>query len=304
MTTAVTTTVVDASDYDLPPERAVAITDAFAHLVSERDSVLAEYHAIITAPMTPDLCDDAAELLKRLVKIRTSTARIHKTQKHLFLKAGQFVDAIKNAATEPVIQMESGLRDIKNYYIDIENARIGRIQAKRVDDLLKLEVENIPSELGLMADDAWEAMLGGYTQAAEQKAEATRLAEEQRLEAEQATARENEQLKKDNAEKAAEVEALRATNAAAAAEKKIADDAADAEREETARVARETAADEARVAEQQRIAQAQADSEQNKHAKKCEARDSLIANGIEEKLARTIVILIASGKIEHVNIAY
>ena len=128
---------VDPKEFGLEVEQVSTIEQAFLPKIQEREALVAIYDQLITSELTPELSKQAKEVRLKLVKVRTGIAEIHKTQKAFFLAAGRFVDAWKNKETLPVEQMEERLSEIENYYINLEKARIEKLQIERLEMVKK-----------------------------------------------------------------------------------------------------------------------------------------------------------------------
>ena len=343
-TTELAVVEVDPGKYDLDTTKAHEIDLAFEPLALQRKALLDEFQAIIEAPITEEVCKQAGDLRRKLVKVRTGFAAIHKTQKHLFRMAGLFVDAIKNANTEPVSQMESRLADVEKHFVNLENERIAQLGQDRAAKLTALGVETLPTSLGQMPDDVWEACLAGFEVADQKRKEAARDAEEQRVAAEQKAlqdaadaeaervrqAEENkrlqEQAKKDaDAIRVAEEQAAKEREAhnakVRAIEEKAAQEKADADAKLKAeKDARDKADRERRDAELQRQvdeknAAAKKEQEERKEAaiaasqenigtKNAETVNCLVGLGLTEKYAAGLVNEIANGNVVNVSMNY
>jgi len=238
-------TKIDPKEYGLEETQVQTIEQAFAPKIAERDGLLQIYNDVITKELTESTCKEAGELRRKLVKVRTGIAEIHKTQKAFFLAAGRFVDAWKNKETAPVEQMETNLEQIENHFINIEKQRIADLEATRTEQLLQY-TEIMPGSLGLMQDDVFQAYLAAQKTADEAKIAAEKQAEHDRIAREKAEAEEreririeNDRLKKEAEEREKAIEAerieaekkLAAERAEAAAKQKAIEDAARIERE-------------------------------------------------------------------------
>lgn len=181
-------TKVNPQEFGLDVEKASKIENAFAPVIVERDGLIAVYETILTSEISPELCKQAKELRNKLVKLRTSTDRIHKVEKAFFLAAGRFVDAWKNKTNTTIEEMESRLYAIENHYVILEQKRVAELETERVKMVAEYS-DIIPAGLGIMDDSIFAAYLQGLKVAKEarKKAEAEaekdrqRLAEIQRL---------------------------------------------------------------------------------------------------------------------------
>ena len=238
-------TKVDPKEFGLDEVQVVTIEQAFAPKIAERDGMVEIYQQILTKELTESTCTEAGNLRRKLVKVRTGIAEIHKTQKAFFLAAGRFVDAWKNKETLPVEQMESNLEKIEKHFILIEQERITKLESDRVE-LLEQYTEILPTSLGLMQEDVFQAYLAAQKNAYEARIAAEKQAEIDRLAAIEAERKEQERIRIENDKLKAEAEArekviqaeraeaerkLQAERAEAEAKQKAIEDAALIERE-------------------------------------------------------------------------
>jgi hypothetical protein len=281
-----TLTKIDPKEYGLEENQVQTIEQAFAPKIAERDGYIERYNQIIKTELTESLCNEAGDLRKKLVKVRTGIAEIHKTQKSFFLAAGRFVDAWKNKETAPIEQMEENLGKIEKHFIIIEQERITKLELDRAE-LLKHYTEIMPMSLGLMQEDVFQAYLAAQKMAYEAKIAAEKQAELDRIAAEKAEAAERERIRVENeALKQAAIErekAIEAERIEAAKKQKAIEDAARIEREkieaERAKIEAELRAkqqaelkvkQQAEASEKQRI-------EAEKQAAKAPDREKLVA---------------------------
>ena len=226
---------VDPKEFGLEVEQVSTIEQAFLPKIQEREALVAIYDQLITSELTPELSKQAKEVRLKLVKVRTGIAEIHKTQKAFFLAAGRFVDAWKNKETLPVEQMEERLSEIENYYINLEKARIEKLQIERLE-MVKKYTDFPAQNLGAMEEEVFNSYLTGCKVAYEAKIEAERL-EAERIENERlAEIARQKAIEEENARLKAETEAkekqLQEERAKAEAERKAIEEAARKEREE------------------------------------------------------------------------
>ena len=226
---------VDPKEFGLEVEQVSTIEQAFLPKIQEREALVAIYDQLITSELTPELSKQAKEVRLKLVKVRTGIADIHKTQKAFFLAAGRFVDAWKNKETLPVEQMEEKLSEIENYYVNLEKARIEKLQIERLEMVSKYT--DFPAQnLGAMEEEVFNSYITGCKVAFEAKIEAERL-EAERIENERlAEIARQKEIEEENARLKAEAEAkekqLQEERAKAEAERKAIEAAAQKEREE------------------------------------------------------------------------
>ena len=184
--------LVEYKKYDLDAEKASTIESSFTPKIEERKGFEKVYKEIINKEISKELASEASDLRKKLVKVRTGIARIHKTEKAYFFQAGKFVDALKNKLTEPVVQMEEKLSEIENYYENLEKERLKKLQEDRAKALSDYVQDSYERTLWSMDEDVWNAYFNAKKQAYEDRIEAEKEAERQRLENERLDKLENE----------------------------------------------------------------------------------------------------------------
>jgi hypothetical protein len=169
---------LDPTEYGLDENRAKEVEVAFTPAIIERDALLDVYQNLLTLEITPAVCEQAGELRKKLVKIRTNIGRIHQSEKAFYLAGGKFVDAWKNKNIAPIEMMESNLSDIELHYVRIENARISALGEER-SQLVAKYTTAIPSGLAMMEQETFDSLLLGIKAGYEAKIKAEKeLAEE------------------------------------------------------------------------------------------------------------------------------
>ena len=209
--------IINPKDFGLEPEKVTSIEAAFAPKVIEREGLHEVYKQLLTKEITIPVCAEAATLRKKLVKVRTGIADIHRTQKAFFLASGKFVDAWKNKETLPVVQMENELSKIEKFHELQILKRLEKLQSERVELLSQYVEDAADRDLKHMEADVWNAYFAAKKKeyedriAAEKKAEADRI-EAAKVEAERVRLMEveNDKLKEaaDKAAKQAQAEKL------------------------------------------------------------------------------------------------
>jgi len=227
-------TKVNPQEFGLEVSQAETIEQAFMPKIIERDGYAVIYSDLISKEIDQKVCAEASDLRKKLVKVRTGIADIHKTQKAFFLAAGRFVDAWKNKETLPIEQMESTLQNIENYYINIEKEKAAKLKEERIARLSEVSDNTDLFQVELMTDAAFEALIEGQKLAKEARVKAEHEAEKARLAAIEAEKAEQERIRKENEALKAEAEAkekqLESERKEAADKLKAEQDAAEAAR--------------------------------------------------------------------------
>ena len=227
---------IDPKEFGLDESNVLTIEQAFMPKIVERDGLKIIYEELILGDITPQLSVEAGTLRKKLVKVRTGIAEIHKSQKAYFLAAGRYVDAWKNKETLPIEQMEEKLSEIEKYAERMEAERLLKLRTERNEKLIVYGFDVATIDSAQMTEQSFELFLNGVKIAYEQKIEAEKKAEEERIAKEKAESEERERIRIENERLKKEAEAkekqLQEERAKAEAEKKAIEEKARKEKEE------------------------------------------------------------------------
>ncbi len=203
--------IIIKADIDgLTTNEAKKIEQAFLPTIESMNELGDRFNIIIESEITEDICKEAKELRQKFVKIRTTTAGIHKEEKAYYRKGGLYVDAWKNGHSSVSQEIESKLKGIEEYYINIERDRKTKLQAQRASILSKyMDIEIIPNNLGEMNADVWEMFSSGAEQKHKKLIREEKKAEKERLAAEAAEKATNERIRADNEKLRLENEKIR-----------------------------------------------------------------------------------------------
>lgn len=253
-TESVTAVVVNPSEYGIEESKVSELLGNLPQIKLERESLQSVFDTIVKLDIEdPNTSKLAKELRSKIRDNRTKGIIVwHKTTKEVFLRGGQFVDAIKNKEIAVNERMEEVLEEIEKYAELKEATRLAEITKVRISELTPY-VEFVPFgiNLGVLTDDQYKTVFNGAKLQFEakeeaEKAEAKRL-EDERLEqikrqieidAENERVRlENEKLKEEaeakekeqEAERKKQAEILAKQKADAEAKAKVEKEKADAE---------------------------------------------------------------------------
>ncbi len=185
--------LAQTNEFGIELSKAKNIESAFDVTTTEKTAYLAQYNDILTQEITPELPEIANELRKKLVKIRTSIARIHKTEKEYYLASGKYIDALKSKLTEPIEQAETKLEEISNYYINLEKIAKEQRTIARLERVSKFKNDVQASQISELEDETFEMLLAGYEKAYNDAIEV----ENKRIEAERLQNEEKDRLDKE-----------------------------------------------------------------------------------------------------------
>lgn len=170
--------------FGIEQNKAVELMGNLPIVKSQREPLIERYKQVIQLDIeSPETAKLASELRKEIVKNRTQgIEKWHKESKDIFLRGGQFVDAIKRSESSVNTTMEAELEAIEKHQERKEQARKEAIRLGRVGLLAQFEGMEIPG-LGEMSEDQFGIYLAGVKSQheAKMKAEAEQ-AERNRIE--------------------------------------------------------------------------------------------------------------------------
>lgn len=269
---------VDAKEFGLEKSEAKQIEAVFTPMLEKMTDLEQQFNEVVSLPMNDETCQRARALRLKYVKIRTGTAKIHKKAKAYYLAGGRFVDGWKNAQAFASQGKEEQLEKIEKHYEILEEKRIAELEEERLALLDPYEIDASGLKLGEMEEDVWENFFAGTKMRHEEKLEAERKAEQERIAAEEAEKERQRKQAEENARLKAEAEKrereIAEERKKAEAERKIAEEKARREREE---------AEKARM-----VAEAKARKEREKRERaEREAAESEIRKALSEAKAKS-----------------
>lgn len=214
--------VVNPQEFGIEESKANELVGNLPQIQSERNVLESQYNEILTMDIeSPETAKIAREIRLKIRDNRTKGISVwHKTTKDVFLRAGQYLDAIKRREEAVNERMESALEEIEKHFENKEKARKQALKEARLIELENFK-EFVPLGIDLaeLPEDEYQKVFNGAKMQYNAKIEAERLeaerlererietekriAEEKRIEAERIEAQriENERLKAE-AEKA------------------------------------------------------------------------------------------------------
>ena len=161
--------------------------DAFNELVQESGKGI-----------TKEVTIKAKRLRIDIGKVRIETDKIRKEQKEEYLRAGKAIDGVSNILKWAVADKENKLKEIENYFEIQEKKRLEALQIERVEKLSPYVDDAELRDLSGMEDDVWKAYFSVKKKEYEDRLEAEKKAELERIAKEKAEAEERERIKKEN----------------------------------------------------------------------------------------------------------
>jgi hypothetical protein len=252
--------LVNPQEFGIEESKATELVGNLPQIQSERNVLEHQYNEILKMDIeNPETSKVAREIRLKIRDNRTKGLQVwHKTTKDVFLRAGQYLDAIKRREEAVNERMESTLEEIEMHAINKERERLEILKESRILELQPFS-EFVPFgiNLAVLSESDYNNILNGAKLQLKAKIESERLeaerleqerietekriAEEKRIEAERIEEQriENELLKA-KAEKA-RIEAEKLEIQRQAELKRLADIQAkkDAEQAEILRIERE-----------------------------------------------------------------
>jgi hypothetical protein len=238
--------LVNPDKYGIKKSKAFELIGNLPLIKSERAILEEEYKKVVILDINDKETSKKARKLRLEIKDNRTKGieKWHKDSKELFLRGGQFVDAIKNLEIGVNQEMEASLEVIENHFETQERIRKENLKNERVS-LLEEYKDFVPFGLnfGEMSQEEFDKVLNGAKLQHEQKiatdAENERIrietekeAERVRLQKEEDEKAENERIRLENAELQKALDAQKAIQDKLDAERKIAENKERIEREE------------------------------------------------------------------------
>lgn len=173
--------------YEINKTMAVDLAKGLPSIIKERESLLSQVDAILALDKDdPKTAKKAAELRKQIKNNRTQGfEKWRKTTKEVYLRAGQFIDALGKREIFINEQAEDKLELIEKHAENLEKKRLETLQAERKLAIAPYVDENFSyPDLSNMDQEVFEAYLSTKKASFEAKIAAEKKAEEERLERE------------------------------------------------------------------------------------------------------------------------
>lgn len=148
--------------------------------------------------ITQEVTTQAKNLRIQISKIRTSAEKVRKDEKEEYLRAGKAIDGVNNILKWAIVEKENKLKDIENYFEIREQQRLVDLQYERMDLLQPFVGDDYVKDLSSMDEDVWNAYLSAKKKDYEDRIEAEKKAEADRIAKEKAEKEEQERIRKEN----------------------------------------------------------------------------------------------------------
>lgn len=188
---------VDPAQFNVSAEMAQDLTKGLEQIKSEKAELIKEYDRILKLDINdPETWAAARQVRLKIRDNRTKGIAVwHKNKKEIFLRGGQFIDAIKRDEADENQRMEANLEEIEKHEEILRKKELDQRMEKRMP-LIEPYKEFIPVGVNIreILDDDFEKLLNGARLQYEAEQERLRKEEEERLENERLDQVERERL--------------------------------------------------------------------------------------------------------------
>lgn len=198
---------INPEEYGLEKNEAEQVKVVFLPMIAKMEEMENEYNEVIKLEPTQENCKKAKELRLRFVKVRTGTADIHKTAKAYYLNWWRFVDGFKNTVTFAIQGKEDELEKLENHFENLEKERLAKLQEERIKLISQYVLDYEHLQLWTMADDVWNAYFEAKKKEFNDKVEAEKKVEEERVKKIEEEKRDQERIRAENEKLKQEAEA-------------------------------------------------------------------------------------------------
>lgn len=181
--------LVKPEEFGIEQKKATELSKDLVRIINERDVLTEQYDQVVKEDIeSPQTAKKASEIRKAIKNNRTKGIEVwHKTEKEIYLRAGQFIDAVSRKHIEISKRMEDNLEQIEKYAEIQEQKRIALLTESRAGMLDDLVEDASIYPLGQMTEQAFTDLLNGL-----------KMAKKARLEAEKKAIIEQEELNRKN----------------------------------------------------------------------------------------------------------
>ena len=172
-------------------EQIKATFEPMAKMLSEFEEKFNEIIKNSEKEVTKEITIKAKRLRIDIGKVRIETDKIRKDQKDEYLRAGKAIDGVANILKWAVTDKENKLKEIEDYFEIQEKKRLELLQIERVEKLQKYVEDAHERDLSSMDTDVFDIYLAGKKKEFEDKIEAKKKAEQERIENEKLDKLEN-----------------------------------------------------------------------------------------------------------------
>ena len=180
--------ILDAPELQsIEKSKAEQIKKTFEPMVQMLKEFEEAYNSVITEAneeITKEVTNKAKRLRIDIGKVRIETEKIRKDQKEEYLRAGKAIDGVSNILKWAVTDKENKLKEIENFFEIQEQKRLEALQLERAEKLSKYIEDAHERNLSIMEEDVWNVYFQSKKKEYEDRLEAEKQAELDRIEKE------------------------------------------------------------------------------------------------------------------------
>ncbi len=169
----------------IEPSKAAQIKATFEPMVEMLEQFEAIYNQIVSESqkgVTKELCAKAKRARLDVGKIRINTGKAKDKSKESLKREDRAIMGVHNLVVWAVTDRENKLKEIENFFEIQEQKRLEALQAERVEKLSQYIEDAHERNLSDMEEDVWQAYLGAKKKEYQDRIEAEKKAEAERLE--------------------------------------------------------------------------------------------------------------------------
>ena len=191
--------VINPVQFGLEEIQANELTKDLTTIVKEREILIEAYEDVMLLEITEENIPMFKSLRLQIRDNRTKgIEKWHKTNKAYFLSGGRFVDATKNKEIEVNERMEKKLLDAEKHFENLEKEKLEKLNADRILLVSPYLEDTEGLFLADMEEDIFQAYLSTKIKNFNDKIEAEKKVEAERLAKIEAERAENERIRIEN----------------------------------------------------------------------------------------------------------
>ena len=185
----------------LEKSKAEKIKSTFEPMAKMLSEFEAQYNEILSESkkeITKELTAKAKRVRLDIGKVRIETGKLKDKQKEYIKLEDRAIMGVHNILVWAVKEKEDALKEIENHFEIQEQKRLEALQSERAEKLSKYVEDAHERNLSDMDEDVWSAYFAAKKKEYEDRIEAEKQAEKERIAKEKAEAEERERIRKEN----------------------------------------------------------------------------------------------------------
>lgn len=185
----------------LEKSKADKIKETFEPMAKMLSEFEEQYNNILSESkneITQELTAKAKRVRLDIGKVRIETGKLKDKQKEYIKLEDRAIMGVHNILVWAVKEKEDNLKEIENHFEIQEKKRLEALQSERAEKLSKYVEDAHERKLSDMEEDVWNAYYQSKKKEYEDRIEAEKQAEKERIAKEKAEAEERERIRKEN----------------------------------------------------------------------------------------------------------